>query len=195
MQQSSAFTCGWKALGAGTEQGWEAPGAGTKQGWEAPGAEMASQPRRMLLRPLSLPGSAPVPLANAAMFNQVQRSRVSPGSLSQGCLSLRFIPCSGIQLECWPSVVCLRHPGPHPPPFPKKWSFPTSCAQPCGVFSSEVAGAVKWEFQVMSCSQRISEHLLRAEGRADPCSHHCSSFPLLVSSFFLLEFFLAFSKP
>lgn len=78
---------------------------------------------------------------------------------------------------------------------PKNGVFPPAVPSLVGFFSSEVAGAVKWEFQVMSCSQRISEHLLRAEGRADPCSHHCSSFPLLVSSFFLLEFFLAFSKP
>lgn len=156
---------------------------------------MSSQPWRMLLRPLSLhgsDGSAPVPPANVAMFNQVQRSRVSPGSLSQGCLSLRFIPSSGIQLECWPSAVCLRHPGPHPPPFPKNGVFPPAVPSLVGFFSSEVAGAVKWEFQVMSCSQRISEHLLRAEGRADPCSHHCSSFPLLVSSFYCWNFFWLF---
>lgn len=38
------------------------------------------------------------------------------------------------------------------------------------------------------------EHLLRVEGSAKPCSHHCSSFRLLVSSFSPGILF-AFSEP
>lgn len=158
---------------------------------------MSSQPRRMLLRPLSprgSDGSAPVPPANAAMFNQVQRSRVSPGSLSQGCLSLHFIPSSGIQLECRPSAACLRHPRLHPPPFPKNGVFPPAVPNLVGFCSSEGRGCLMGiSGEELLAGDPALEHLLRVEGSTELCSHHCSSFLLLVSSF--SAGFSAFSKP